>query len=192
MYQKRVTIVCLTAVLSCVLVAGIKQSTGFVCNSANPSGSVTWSVLGDERTGVSTNGLPRYKVYDYCPFGAGGLYCGTYAWCPSRDYGVAGELCMPAGFGSPFDSSSGSPWGAPAADASTACSGQTANWVLKPCPTGTASGTGHYDCPTTQATTYTLPANPLPVSNAIGPSCAFGSNIGTRSRARLFFHLSYA
>ena len=146
--------------------AAVAQSTGYVCNQANAAGTVAWSVSGGTRTGVSSNGLPRFAVLDYCPFGAGGLYCGTYAWCPSRDFGTAGELCMSGSAANYSDAfvMNGSPWGAAAADAATACSGATSSWVSKPCPTGSAAGTGHYDCPTTKATTYTMSASPLPVS----------------------------
>ena len=48
---------------------------------------------------MPSNSIPAFPVLDYCPYGIGGLYCGAYKSCPSGDWGVAGELCVPEGSG---------------------------------------------------------------------------------------------
>ena len=159
--------------------SGARLSTGYVCTPGNAAGYVTWSVSGNVRTAVTTTGWPRFAVYDYCPFGYGGLYCGSYVWCPSGVYGTnatANVSCMPSNYGAAFNST-GSQWGSVAADATS--SGVCPNgWSSLKCPQQSGSSASKYDCPVSAGKTWTMPANPVPASQSTGPAAAAGSNIG--------------
>lgn len=150
-------------------------TTGYVCQPAG-SGQVAWTISDGWRTVVS-NGLPRFAVYDYCPFGGGGWFCGTYKHCPTGRWGEKGELCFPPNWGYPnwYENATvdtGADWGGAPADGSTSCNmGALGDWSNVTCPvTKAGAQEGHFDCSLPLNQTYTLKLYPLPTDQTTGPA----------------------
>ena len=142
---------------------GIGLSQGVVCDEH--AKDVTWSADDDFRY-IMSNSIPAFPVLDYCPFGIGGLYCGAYKQCPSGEWGVGGELCVPEGSGIELDPNRpGQDWGQKAIEKDDC---PNPSWHEAQCPQQGIEDQG--DCLEPFHFHYRIPVVAKPVAQELGPA----------------------
>ena len=155
--------VCLLLLPSLAVAASIGLSQGVPCTEHESA--VEWYV-DDSWRYVKSNSIPAATVFDYCPFGIGGLYCGEYKSCPSGEWGESGELCVPQGSGIVLDPNrTGADWGDMPTVTDDCPSG---SWLSKSCPQNAVETQG--DCLQPRTINYRMPLQPLPVAQSVGPA----------------------
>lgn len=145
---------------------GIGLSQGVLCDEHTKD--VHWTVNPEEGFRyIKSNSIPAFPVLDYCPFGMGGLYCGAYKQCPSGEWGVDGELCVPDGSGIVLDPDRpGADWGQKATQVDDC---PNPSWYTAQCPQQEGVE-DHGDCLLPFHFHYKIPLDAKPVSQEFGPA----------------------